>query len=116
MKLVHHALALAVVAGCGSSGASDAGGSVDAGGSSCQVTLSGAVTGTFSCLITLVYTSPNDRTTLGFEVAMPAPEQMINGVVTRSGMPGASQTWTQTDGSPGPGTSTTGTVTMTASF
>ncbi len=44
------ALAFAVVAACGSSGT---GGSVDGGGSSRQVTLSGAVAGTFSCLITL---------------------------------------------------------------
>lgn len=80
--------------------APDAGGP---GGSSCQATLSGAVTGTFTCLITLAYTAQNDRTTFGFIVSMPAPLQMISAQATRSGMPGATQTWTNTD-STGTGT------------
>lgn|SRR5262249_30234921 len=97
------ALALAVLAACGGSGI-PAGNGIDAGASSsCQVTLSGAATGTFSCLITLAYTSQNDRTTFGFDVAMPAPLQMISGQATRSGTPAAQQTWTGSD-STGTGT------------
>lgn len=84
-------------AACGDGGSSttnpDAGGT----GTTCQATLSGAVTGTFSCLITLSYTAQNDRTSFGFSVPMPAPENMINGVATRPGMPSATETWTQTD-------------------
>jgi hypothetical protein len=74
------------------------GGTADApSASSCQVTLSGAVTGTFTCLITLAYTPQNDRTSFGFMVQMPAPLQMINASATRSGTPAATQTWTHSD-------------------
>jgi hypothetical protein len=94
------ALSIAVVAAGSCSGTDGTSGGPDGGSAgSCQVTLSGAVTGTFSCILTLVYTTQNDRTTLGLEVSMPAPENMINGVVTRPGKPSGSQTWTNADSS-----------------
>jgi hypothetical protein len=88
-------LAILFVTACGDGGTSSS--NSDAGAGTCQATLSGAVSGTFSCLITLAYTTQNDRTTFGFSVAMPAPLQMVSGVATRSGMPSASQTWANTD-------------------
>src|SRR5215470_4486205 len=90
-------LVFVLLAACGDS-STPGGTSSDApGGSSCQVTLSGAATGTYSCIVTLAYTPQNDRTTFGIDVAAPAPLQMISGVATRSGMPASSQTWSQTD-------------------
>jgi len=91
-------LAILFVTACGDGGTSGSNSDAGAGAGTCQATLSGAVSGTFSCLITLAYTTQNNRTTFGFSVAMPAPLQMISGVATRSGTPSASQTWANTDG------------------
>jgi hypothetical protein len=81
----------------GSGGTGGGGGGTGIGGGQpCIITLSGAVTGTFSCIPTTLY-APNSN--LGgpvLAVTMPSPLMQVEATITRPGMP-TSGTWTQND-------------------
>jgi hypothetical protein len=99
MRTALGGLLVLLVAGCGGSSnmSNDAGSDMTGPGfGSCTMTLSGAVSGTFTCAVGSVFSVADHSGGVSFSVASPAPLQAITASITRPGMV-TTGTWTQGD-------------------
>jgi hypothetical protein len=81
--------------GTGGSGGGGTGGS-GGGGSQCTITLTGAVTGTFTCTNVTTYDAGSNTAAMALVVNTPAPLQQLTVAVSKPGMP-MTGAWSSSD-------------------